>query len=337
MVQLVNQSRFSAIGFKQKLHGGKLFDVVVCKATFRITQNGDTLPLIDQPGIVVDDVSEGEVGVTSLAYPSDLYPYKPGTDVLVVGAARAPGGRSSEAWLASIHVGPIDKQIKLLGPRTWSHRTLAGWRCSAPEAVDGVRLSYGNAFGGMINGGLSAADVCLDNPFGRGFFGSSSPDTDKRYVAPQIEAKDSDPFLQLGEPQKIVGLSPVDGRQHARLRLTGTFDDVWKKSKSSEIPVDFDYSYWQAAAPDQVVTDYLKGGEEVELIGLFPEAKFSFKLPSDYVRDIFTNTAGRLDTNQLDLDTVLIDLDKRRLTMRWHTMLHEDFGVVEHQLFATRK
>src|SRR5436853_4281327 len=52
-------------------------------------------------------------------YESDFAPFKPRADVLLVGAAHAPGGKPVPRFSARLRVGKIDKAIEIIGPRTY--------------------------------------------------------------------------------------------------------------------------------------------------------------------------------------------------------------------------
>src|SRR6478735_6196552 len=94
---------------------------VVCKATFdlipgemRLSKQQD--PLHDQ------DRRWEEEPARSLHSPTDLVPFKQRADVMLVGHAYAPNGKSVRSLLARLVVGGVDKSIAVLGDRSSSGR-----------------------------------------------------------------------------------------------------------------------------------------------------------------------------------------------------------------------
>lgn len=121
---------------------------------------------------------------------TDYWPAKSWTDVAVIGAACAPGGRPVERMRVAVGVGTRTKQIDVLGRRvvTWH----AGQPVfSASEPFVEMPLSYDNAYGGVdarvepglvSEGQLVKWATGLDhpgayprNPFGKGYVVAREP------------------------------------------------------------------------------------------------------------------------------------------------------------------
>jgi hypothetical protein len=66
--------------------------------------------------LVMTDEYHGAPNVTSLKAESDLAPYKPKCDVLVVGKTHAPGGMASREWEAGLRVGYGVEEVDLPRP-----------------------------------------------------------------------------------------------------------------------------------------------------------------------------------------------------------------------------
>jgi hypothetical protein len=92
---------------------------VVCKATF------DLLPGVAKLSQAQDHPNENDDywnddPVRSLHAPSDLTPFKPRADVLLVGHAFAPRREAVRSLLVRLVVGLIDKSIEVFGDRFWT-------------------------------------------------------------------------------------------------------------------------------------------------------------------------------------------------------------------------
>src|SRR5438105_3153188 len=94
--------------------------MVIVKATFTWAR-GEGAPELaaraGQRGVRGTDVPWGDPEKSSLKYPSDLCVAKPGTDVIVVAAAHAPGGKAVPWFDAGVRVGPLEKTIRVFGLR----------------------------------------------------------------------------------------------------------------------------------------------------------------------------------------------------------------------------
>jgi hypothetical protein len=338
MPYVTNVTPFQAMGTEHRFYNGHPYDCLFVKATFRIGQDGLLRPLVNQPAFVVNDVYEGSEETTALKQPSEIIPYKPSTDVIVVGSAKPPNNEPREQWLASLVVGNIDKTIKLTGPRNWKHKFLTGWELMPISACSAVTLSYGLAFGGASEVVKVEADAYWANPFGRGFFGRDPVDTNKEYPAPQIlRIGDSDP--RWGQELEPVGLSPMDGKQFARLQYAGTYDEKWKSDVAPNIPLDMKLDFWNTVPKDQVATPYLNGGEFVRTVGLFPtvDGSLAFTLPDYNVFTVPIIGETKDDGMPMHIDTVTIDLDTRHLTIRWATLYSQSKGFEEYEIVAMER
>src|SRR5690606_34208976 len=65
------------------------------------------------------DEYHGDPAVSSLRAPTEFHLEKPGTDVLLIGSARAPNGRAVQRMLVGIAVAERQKRIQVTGDRVW--------------------------------------------------------------------------------------------------------------------------------------------------------------------------------------------------------------------------
>lgn len=231
---------------------------VVCKATFRLELGvlslaEEQLPIFEHEQHWDDDPGR------SLRAPSDLVPFKPRADVLLVGSAHAKNGQPVRSLVARLSVGKVDKSIEMLPPRV---RTRDG------EIREGKRwtkmpVSYERAAGGPGT----------ENPVG---LGPASP---------------RDPYGQLplpclfppGFPQDTekapppVGFGPIAASWPARLARAGRAAD--RDVALAPFGDGFDAAFFQAAPPDQQI-DTLRPNERILLENLHPKhALFVTNLP----------------------------------------------------------
>ena len=333
---VTNVTPFQAFAVEHRFYNGHRYDCLFVKATFRLTHDLRLLPLLNQPMFVINDMHEGDDDTTALLQPSDIIPFKPATDVIVTGHARPANNQPVSRWLARIEVANVNKTVLLTGPRLWHHRILNGWTLPEPEPATSVRLSYSLAWGGASAiAREKPSDIHWPNPFGRGYFGQDKPETSVNYPAAQILPA-SNPTLRWAEPVESVGLSPVDGQQQARLQFAGTYDERWRTKVAPNIPLDMRLDFWNVVPQDQVANPYLRGGETVQTVGLFPteDGELSFVLPRYNVFAVPIKGETKLEGQSLPIDTVSINLDKREVTLRWGTLFSQDEGFEEYELVA---
>ncbi|MDH5858726.1 DUF2169 family type VI secretion system accessory protein [Lampropedia aestuarii] len=342
MPYVVNITPFQAQAIEQKFYNGHLYDCIFIKASFKLTHNGQLLPLTKQAPFIVNDVYEKAEHAhfsdhPALAYPSDILPYKPATDVLVIGHAKPAANTPTERWIARLKIADhLDKVIQITGPRHWEHTLLGGWQLTDIQPASAVNLSYSNTYGGgSQHERLKERDLYLPNPFGRVFLGRDQPDTSLQYPAPQLlQAQDIDPVW--GKPGQPASFSPLDGLQAERLQYAGTYDQQWQDQVAPNIPLDMDLAFWNTAPADQLARPWLLGGERVYTLGLFPteDGQLSFSLPEYDVLVVPVKNGQPSEAYSMNLDTVVLDLDQRHVTVRWCTLVSQTHGFDEYQTVA---
>lgn len=79
---------------------------------------------------------------------SDDVPFKPATDVVVIGSAFAPDGGTARRLEVGLRVGQVEHRIVVWGRRHVEWDGSGRPRLGAPEPFQEVPLTYGNAYGG---------------------------------------------------------------------------------------------------------------------------------------------------------------------------------------------
>jgi len=93
MWELVNQTPYAAErGFVRDHDGGEVW-IVLVKATFDLSPDGNLQPAAEQPPVDLEPVYRDSPAGLYLRRDTALIPTKPGTEVLIEGSACAPGGR----------------------------------------------------------------------------------------------------------------------------------------------------------------------------------------------------------------------------------------------------
>jgi uncharacterized protein YjbI with pentapeptide repeats len=285
-------------GFKN----GQRSACLAVKSTYRL-KNDAAAVLADEPEPVTGDKHRDDDLTKSLLYPSDLAPWKPRGDVVVLATAHAPAKRPVTSLGVRIKVGPVDKTLAVFGPRVWRRELSGRVVATDPQPFVTLPITYENAFGGATS---------KRNPVGRGV------DSDD---VPQIEY----PRRLVFDPRDVIdpaGFGPLAASWLPRGDRLGTSDDRWLKERWPWFPEDFDYGYFNAAPLDQQVEGYLGGDEELLFENVHAEhAVYRSRLPGRRARCFLQerDDEGRLFFRDvpMTLDTVWIDLDAERMALVW--------------------
>lgn len=279
--------------------------VVIVKATFERSPESPALDLCPadlQRGIRGADVPWGDPEKGSIKYPSDLCIMKPGTDVIVVAAARAPGDRPVPSFDAAVRVGPLEKTVRVFGLRVWES---GGSGLSAPRPTRGAEVRYDNAWGGVDASDLGKILEEPRNPAGSGVTRSPASLTHK--PAPCIE----DPLHLIGSIRTKpppAGLSAIGRHWAPRRQYLGTYDETWLEERAPLLPLDHDDRANLCATPGLSAVPPLAGGEDVALVNLTPGGgSVSFALPKLLVKITLEAKGRSPEVLAPYLDTVVID------------------------------
>lgn len=281
---------------------------IVVKGTFEL-QSGQPARMVDwkERMLFSGDAFYDDDPRSTLRYPSDLAPFKPRADVLVVGTAYPPPNASASR--VEMKVGRLSKSLVVVGDRRWTSG-LMGLNPSDASKLPKLQLRYEHAFGG---------EGFAPNPVGKGF----CPPTEERKaetVLPNIEHPD-ELIRNAQDVTSPAGFGPLDCRWAARRSKAGTYDEVWLRERWPWFPADFDWSYFNAAPADQQLP-YLHGDETIVLEGMHTKTpKLESQLPGVRPRCFARRRTGSLGPQHqevpLALDTVWIDADVNRMTLVW--------------------
>ncbi|WP_141618579.1 DUF2169 domain-containing protein [Myxococcus sp. AB036A] len=285
--------------------------VPVLKATFDLRPRGAPALSAEQaPLLTGGERWEGGGDAASLRLEPEGAFFKAATDVVLVGHAHAPAAGTREL-LAELHVGPVHKQVRVLGDRTW-FKSMGGIGVTQPLPFERIPLRYERAFGGKDGSAFEPR-----NPLGTGFREKGSR-FEENLRLPNLESP-AEPLRSWGQRPPPTGFGFIEPHWQPRAGYAGTYDDAWKKSRSPLLPKDFDRRFLNGAPRDQLVPGYLRGGEAVLLKHVAPGAPLTFRLPALPSPEVLAPRARGLDDLEgaLRLDTVVLDTDAMKLFLVW--------------------
>jgi uncharacterized protein YjbI with pentapeptide repeats len=271
---------------------------VLVKATFGMQLGSFAQPLEDQLFPIGDTYAEGATAASSLAYASDLVPYKVNADVLLSATAYRPADKPKGSFRVGIRVGQLSKQLVVFGHRKFKQGVVSS-SIEDGEPLATVAMLYENAFGGP---------GYPQNPLGRGH---------KSDELPLIEYPDR--LVQRpGDKPTPAGFGPIAADWEPRKSMVGTFGPDYREKYWPGFPPNFDARYFNAAPTDQQVEGFLRGDEEIVLENLHPTHPiYSTRLPGWRVVCTREDEDGRCECVPLVIDTLWIRPDTNELVLIW--------------------
>jgi hypothetical protein len=190
-MEFSNHTPFPALAFESVMPDGAAFHTIVLRQTFELHDGSLVLAQAQKP-LATSDRFYGEPNRSSVAEESDLAPYKPLCDVVIVGTAHAPSGRAVPRFAvraqiiglsaASGQMGAsapqvlLDRRLAITGPRELVRRSglvrrasqlmalctlglvrLSAWKLTSPEPIVELPVRYEHTWGGQCL-------VCADDP-----------------------------------------------------------------------------------------------------------------------------------------------------------------------------
>jgi len=307
MLQLDNDTPFPARLGLFTDHEGHQHASVVLKATFAIPgQEGVCRPAPEQLPVLSEPTYTGDPGESSIRYPADLVPEKPGTDVVFVGHAYPPNLRPLTELTSHLEVGPLRKTIAVVGDRTWVP-SFFGVVMSKPVAFERMPITYERAYGGR------SPRLDERNPVGTGYCKARRDAYDM--PLPNLE----DPQLRIEswrQRRPVVGLGAIDAHWVPRRQWAGTYDAKWQAERCPVLPRDFDPRFHCVGAEGLRSATPLRGELLVTLVHLALEPVLRFRLPGLRVgMDFFVE--GEVEQHEAELWTVILEPDELRVVMVW--------------------
>jgi hypothetical protein len=294
--------------------------VTIVKATFVRESDGtiEVAPKKQQRKIRFADIPWGDPEKSSILYPADICLRKPGTDVVVVAKAYAPGNKPVPTFDAAVRVGPLSKIVRIFGLRVWQ---TGGNGLSPPRPIAEMEMRYENAWGGFDDSDPANPLEEPRNPVGTGLTRDLEGLTHQ--PAPSIEDP-AQPILTARTRPPPAGIGAIGRHWEPRRRYVGTYDERWLEERSPLPPLDQDDRMNLCATPDLVAVPPLRGGEEAALVNLERGGGTSaFLLPRVGVEIEFRMPGEPPEVVRPYLDTVIVDTlanprrEERPLTLEY--------------------
>jgi len=285
----------------------------------------------------------GDPEWATVQYESELAPYKPFVDVVVVGKAYAPEGKPTQVMTAAVRVENHEKSIAIIGDRQCYFRENGSPIFSEPQPFTEMGIRYERAYGGSDE--KSDPDIPLfypRNTMGTGLALKNVKEVVEGLVLPNLEDPDD-----LLTPERIIletperwpeqplpqGFGWFQRTWYPRCCLVGTYpafvdvDTVTKEERMGLLPKNhialakqfklpsFDARFNNGASIGMLFSS-LQGEETISLHGLSPEGTLEFSLPGEMPRIVLDIGKGE---KQLEarLDTVSIRPDDLELDIIW--------------------
>lgn len=305
--------------------------LVAVRGSFDIMPDGTLQIAEEQEDVVMAPEFSGDPLCSSLLNDTDLPQKKLATDVLIEGHAFAPNQQAVKKLQVGFKVGKLAKILHVTGDRQWLEAA-TGVSMSEPQPFVKMPIIYERAYGGIDLSSEDPSEHIGDarNPAGTGFADMAEQLIGK--AVPNIEYPNQLIHNSNQQPS-VAGFGPIAGHWEPRIKLGGTYDENWERTRQPLLAEDFDERYYQSAPIDQQVKGYLKGGEQVSVVNMTQEGKLNFRLP----RVSFALTThffdGTSESHRASLNTVIIKPDQAKLVMVWHTHLQCHFKV--HKLNKT--
>lgn len=273
-------------------------------------------PAEDLRPLVMADEYAGAPGFSAPLWESDFAFRKTRCDVVLQGAAHAPGGRPADRVRVGVMVGGWSKQFDVVGQRQW--QTLGpAVTATRPYPFTRQPFSYDTAFGGPDRSltGNPGPPVYAANPVGLGFASATGHGEITGLALPNTEDP-RDPVVSPFGAYRPMALGPVGRGWPDRRRFAGTYDEAWTKEVFPFLPADFDERYYQMAPADQQ-TDFPRPGTPVVLMNLTPRGREEFRLP-DTALPIRVHRGSEVAFDAAVLpDTLIVDTEARVFMLVW--------------------
>jgi hypothetical protein len=294
---------------------GRPVVATVVKATLAIGTKGECRVAEQQEAVDFAGKYHGEPGKNSPRREPEIAFTKPGTDCVLQG--HATSARPVTQLDVGFRVGALTKVARVTGDRIWEPGLL-GNRISAPKPFERIPLLWERTFGGWDRSPEKEEHHQCEpqNPCGVGF------------VAKKGKAVAGAPLPNLEDPRDPltsqtgrcapVGFGFVGHHWQPRAKFAGTFDAAWEKGRSPLLPKDFDRRFLLGAAPGLSSATHLRGDEAVVVIGATPQGRWEFSLPGIAPPACtVVLRSGESRVLQTNLDTVIVDADRKHLILLW--------------------
>lgn len=298
-MNLENPTDLAAELFSGPTGPAELTGVLVVKGTWEVA-GGRLVPAREGRWPIQSRPLETPYG----AFPPDGPLPRPKVDLIVLGRAKAPGGRPVASMRVSVSVGAFRHELAVCGDRVFERRAL-GIRISEPRPFVEMPLTWANAFGGRVVTELGEMS-CGDNPDGKGFV----LDVEDADGVPLPNVEDPRDLLRApGEVPRVAGWGPYPITGGLRLTRLVNPDGSAPPAGETE-PLVMNWAH-----PD-LMLDAVAAGETVTVEGVTGGPPVVVPVPACPFRATLVDGRQKLELTPR-LDTLVVETDGPRLTARW--------------------
>jgi hypothetical protein len=316
---------------------------VLVKRTYDIAPGGICRRAVADTKLIAGDVHYDDPMNSPVKLESDFVPLKLATDVVVNGTAYAPGGRPADSFTASVQVGPMRRDILVIGDRVCRFRDGNLPEFTDPEAFTTMEVRYDRAYGGIdIYSDPKLSCPYARNPLGRGFVIGNIKRAVDNQALPNLEDP-KDPltperlcvghfmhwerqpmprgfgwFPKHWQPRaSLAGVMPADRAAEQELRKAYALVVPLEQRElyaQTKLP-DMDFRFFNGASPG-LVMPLLRGEEQIQLMNLSPDGDMRFQLPGDRPK-VALDMGDGVQEPPVVLHTVMIQADARQVDLVW--------------------
>lgn len=317
-MEILNQTPFDTQFTMGMDKTGREYLSLVVKGTFAFPEEPSRpapASTAQRPLVMADEFT-GQPGFSATQWETDFAFRKPKCDVVLQGAAYAPGLRAVERVRIGLMVGNWSKQFDVVGPREWQ---VIGPAITATRPFPFERLAFGydTAFGGIDRSvpDNPSPGAYAANPYGLGYAAVSGRSRLSGLPLPMTEAPD-DPVTSPYGAYRPMALGPIARSHPHRIRYGGTYDQNWIDNVFPFLPEDFDDRYYQMAPEDQQIP-FPEPHLPVVIRNLTPSGREEFLLP-DTLLPIRVSRGREICFDAIVRpDTLIFDTEARALMMVW--------------------
>jgi hypothetical protein len=306
-MELTNHTSLPALICRGCLDEERMCAAVVVRRTYDLA-GGELRPAAEQVWRVSPGPWDGPAGPMA----GDELFYRGGVDLLVLGSARAPGGRPVRQLDVTVAVGDDFRyRLAVFGDRVWrrQHGRLVP---SEPEPFTSIPLTLARAFGGKYEWDELIVPFA-DNPDGKGY-----------YV--QEESADGQPLPNLEDPQALirrwqdqpepVGVGLTPGMFGPRLRRGVEVDE--RAGRIAKLhPTLFNTAFPALVLPKGSVT----AGTRVRIDGVSADGPLAFTVPPSDLR-VRLRFGKQVTDVEPAIDQLGVEPDARRVFVSYRYPFH---------------
>jgi len=316
MLELANQSKWSASVFSGWGKDREFQYTVVVKQSFEFDLQGELTPLPEPATVQAIDEHHTEPFLSSLKAVSENAPFKKGGEFILYGTAY-PNKPDATVSPVSVSISgnglKWNKTLVVAGPRSWKKGLMGGVQACNPGKLEPTPLMYEYAYGGTHP--ENDKDKEARNPVGLGFIGKGK-DVDGVSL-PRIENL-KQRVTSIKDHPDPAGFGPIPVFWSPREDLNKDIDEkavsIGDCHYGKKIPDNLNNS----APEDQQFKDTFKGNEAISLNGFFE----SVTSPVNIKLDLEVPEIILLDSEEEErltpiLDTLVINTDEMQVHCIW--------------------